>query len=45
MKKPNQDLDVEHTKALAAAAVVIEVVASLALLLLDASSQIALELD
>jgi hypothetical protein len=45
MKKPNQDLDVERTKALAAAAAAIEVVASLALPLLDASNQIALELD
>jgi hypothetical protein len=45
MKKPNQDPDVECTKALAAAAAAIEVVVSLALPLLNASNQIALELN
>lgn len=45
MKKPNRDPDVERTKALAAAAAAMEVVASLAPPPLDAGNQIALELD
>lgn len=45
MKKPNRDPEAERTKALAAAAAAMEVVASLAPPLLDAGHQIALELD